>query len=251
MNTLLGLYLMGILTMGQAGPVEDAASRHNEQAFESMQRAQPSQIPGYTGTDVSELEHANDLRTNAHESVRHDPIKTDTIQQAENLSTPETLPGYCGEGDCYQPDVISHQQDVNHSAAVLESTFGGEKANTNSSDVRIYTGKIEKCEHDNWGEMDCCTDEGWGINWNLSQCSVETRKLGDKKAAGLCHHVGHYDVKKRKAGIVVKIIEYETYCCFPSFNCTREINIRKFDLCKFICGEPFAVHILFRSPWFA
>lgn len=124
---------------------------------------------------------------------------------------------YCTQGDCHEIETADHTDDMVKSAAVLDDVLGGGSSYADSgSQARIYTGKAEKCKQDNWGFADCCAEEGWGVDWNLTNCPAETKKLGEKKERGLCHLIGKYEQKIRKLGVVVRVDEYKGYCCFSS-----------------------------------
>ena len=65
-------------------------------------------------------------------------------------------------------------------------------SNKDSVDIKIFTGKGNKCEKDVLGTRNCCTDSGWGKGVGLGSCSYEEQNLGLQKEKGMCVYVGSY-----------------------------------------------------------
>ncbi|HRJ52243.1 MAG TPA: conjugal transfer protein TraN [Candidatus Thiothrix moscowensis] len=116
---------------------------------------------------------------------------------------------FCMDGDKCFDSSYAPNGDFGQAASYLSSAESAAK-DFDTSNMLIFSGQNYKCKKTALGFKNCCRDSGWGIGWNLTQCSESEIILGEKQAAGLCHFVGTYKDKSLFPN------RYNVSCCFNS-----------------------------------
>ena len=117
----------------------------------------------------------------------------------------------CAESGSYQAGT-SLPRVLTYLKAMEEA---GKNSNKDSIDIKIFTGKGNKCEKDVLGSRNCCTDAGWGKGIGIGSCSYEEKNLGLQKEKGHCIYVGSYCFEEESVtGMCIK--KAQSYCCFDS-----------------------------------
>lgn len=241
MRTLLFLCVLAFSFYVHAGEMEDAyargksnAAQYNNGAAKIINTTSLNTIPHNPSeinlrNDIADTDEAKAYALSdpeikaeydeAYKTLEERPdIDERTLIAADEITAnPDKYVhggAYCSNGECN--DLVDEpNQEMIPTTAVLEDVLGGGN-DYSQTGTYIYTGKKEKCKKADWGFADCCTDEGWGVDFHLTSCPKETKKLGEKKAAGKCHYVGKYEEDIEVGGIVVGKDEYKGYCCYSS-----------------------------------
>ncbi|MBE8574105.1 type-F conjugative transfer system mating-pair stabilization protein TraN [Vibrio sp. OPT18] len=118
---------------------------------------------------------------------------------------------FCLEGDCYAGEGQKND-DFAESAAGL-GALGAAAEDFSEDTVKIFTGKPAFCDKKPVGLSDCCSDDGWGNDIGLTQCSEEEIGLGQAKDKGLTIKLGEYCAED-VLGVCIR--KKQSYCQFDS-----------------------------------
>lgn len=117
---------------------------------------------------------------------------------------------YCLDGSCTDQQ---KKADPDFQKSVSALSAANEAGKSFGDFNSIFTGKRKTCDKVFLGYINCCSDEGWGKDIHLAQCSAAEKDLGKDKENLQTVYLGEY-CKKSTAGIC---IEYrKAYCVFPS-----------------------------------
>ena len=114
---------------------------------------------------------------------------------------------YCQDGNCFDAGYEANA-DFGLAASYLSSAEA--MARDMDGSFNIFTGNSHKCKKVALGFKNCCKNSGWGLSFNLSQCSESEKVLGEKRGAGMCHYLGSYKDNSLFPN------RYDSYCCFNS-----------------------------------
>lgn len=129
------------------------------------------------------------------------PGKTRTIEDCSGQL-------FCTDGDqCFDG---SYAPNGDFSLAASYLSAAEEAGKDMDGGLNIFNGNHHKCKKTALGFKNCCKNSGWGLGFNLSQCSESEKILGEKRAAGMCHYLGSYKDGSLFAN------RYDSYCCFNS-----------------------------------
>ncbi|HZW61157.1 MAG TPA: type-F conjugative transfer system mating-pair stabilization protein TraN [Candidatus Babeliales bacterium] len=117
---------------------------------------------------------------------------------------------YCLDGDCVKQE---KQADPDFQKAVSALSAANEAAKSFTNFNSIFAGVKKTCDKLALQFLNCCTNEGWGKDINLAQCSQEEKDLGAAKENLQTVYVGEY-CKKDPLGICLE--HRKAYCVFPS-----------------------------------
>ncbi|GIU51132.1 conjugal transfer mating pair stabilization protein TraN [Shewanella sairae] len=118
---------------------------------------------------------------------------------------------FCLDGDCY---VGEGEENPNFSTAVSGLAGAAEAAESFDADtLQIFTGKPASCSKKPVGLSDCCSDDGWGNDIGLTDCSSEEKGLMEAKEKGLTIDLGEYCAEK-VLGVCIR--KKKGYCQFDS-----------------------------------
>lgn len=118
---------------------------------------------------------------------------------------------YCIDGDC---ESISYEPNKDFTKAVTYLNLlrdMGKDFDPNS--LRVFSGKNYYCGKGIIGFSNCCSDDGWGLDLGIAQCSDDEKMLAEKLNAKLCTYVGTYCGNKI---LGVCLSKRKSYCCFQS-----------------------------------
>ena len=114
---------------------------------------------------------------------------------------------YCQAGNCFD---AGYEANTDFGLAASYLSSAEEMARDMDGSFNIFTGNHHQCKKVVLGFKNCCKNSGWGLSFNLSQCSESEKVLGEKRGAGMCHYLGSY-----KDGSLFPN-RYDSYCCFNS-----------------------------------
>ena len=117
---------------------------------------------------------------------------------------------YCLDGDCVKQQ---KQADPDFQKAVSALSAANEAAKSFTDFNSIFVGVKKTCDKFALGFLNCCTDDGWGKDIKLAQCSQEEKDLGTAKENLQTVYVGEY-CKKNPLGICIE--HRKAYCAFSS-----------------------------------
>jgi hypothetical protein len=164
------------------------------------------------------------------EKIYHCAIDDENTQNSSSLMCGDQ--SYCLDGDCAIGGTYEAGKSLPKVLTYLKTMEEAKKdSNKDSVDIKIFTGKGNKCEKDVLGTRNCCTDSlasfsnaslardsansGWGKGVGLGSCSYEEQNLGLQKEKGMCVYIGSYCSSEEKlTGLCLK--KAESYCCFSS-----------------------------------
>lgn len=122
---------------------------------------------------------------------------------------------FCLTGDCADSDYEANGEMLNAMShlAVLKEAQEDISAD-NSPNVRIFKGQSRQCRKNCFGFRDCCaTQKGWGLRFNLAECSGEERELAEWRDMKKCVFVGTY-CAERAPITKICIRKKSSFCCF-------------------------------------
>lgn len=129
------------------------------------------------------------------------PGKSRTVEDCSAAS-------YCQDGNCFES---GYEANTDFGLAASYLSAASEMAtDLGGTPLSIFTGKHHTCKKVALGFKNCCKDSGWGLSFDLSQCSESEKVLGEKRGAGMCHYIGSYKDNSLFPN------RYDSYCCFNS-----------------------------------
>lgn len=148
------------------------------------------------------------------EKIYHCAIDDDNAENSSSLMCGDQ--SYCLDDNCAIGGTYEAGKSLPKVLTYLKTMEEAKKdSNKDSVDIKIFTGKGNKCEKDVLGTRNCCTDSGWGKGVGLGSCSYEEQNLGLQKEKGMCVYIGSYCSDEEKlTGLCLK--KAESYCCFSS-----------------------------------
>lgn len=117
---------------------------------------------------------------------------------------------YCLDGDCVKQE---KKADPDFQRAVSALSAANEAAKSFSNFNSIFAGVRKTCDKLALGFLNCCTDDGWGKDIKLAQCSQEEKDLGIAKDNLQTVYIGEY-CNKDILGVCLE--HRKSYCVFPS-----------------------------------
>ncbi len=113
------------------------------------------------------------------------PIEQCTATSVTCLGDTICLDGSCGQQD-YQKNT-----DFNQAMAALSAMTNAAKQ-LQGNNPGIFKGESKSCRTTFIGFSNCCSDSGWGLDLNLTNCHQEEQELGQAKQNNLTVFVGEY-----------------------------------------------------------
>lgn len=129
--------------------------------------------------------------------------------ESRNLVCGET--SFCLDGDCYEGEGEENENAAESLAGL--AALGAVAEDFSEDNVMIFTGKGAQCDKKPMGLSDCCSDDGWGNDIGLTDCSAEEKGLLQAKQDGLTIGLGEYCAEK-VLGVCIR--KKKSYCQFDS-----------------------------------
>ncbi|MBR9871466.1 MAG: conjugal transfer protein TraN [Gammaproteobacteria bacterium] len=119
---------------------------------------------------------------------------------------------YCLDGSCYS---AASEPNQNFARAASYLAMIDEMAKDFDQDeLVLFKGEALACDKHLLSYSNCCSEDGWGQDLGLDQCSKEEQRLAEKVQAESSHYVGSYCSKKTVLGVCVT--KTKSYCAFNS-----------------------------------
>lgn len=119
---------------------------------------------------------------------------------------------FCIDGNCQTSEATSNsQEDLNRAVSTLSAL--AEASKNFANDQIIFRGEHKGCRSDGFSFSNCCKEEGWGQDINLTGCDDEEKELIVQKEKGLCTYVGKKCLSEALGSCIKK---KKVYCCFKS-----------------------------------
>lgn len=120
---------------------------------------------------------------------------------------------FCLGGDCRD---ASYDKNTDFAESITQLSTLREMNKTLSTfpEVQVFKGEGLQCKRNPVDFKDCCKNlKGWGVKFNLAQCTPDEQKLAKQRSQNLCVYIGTYCAKKTLGICVTKKM---SFCCFPS-----------------------------------
>ena len=142
-------------------------------------------------------------------------------QDSYDCSTSGTAPSqiscggrvYCINGECDTASYAPNQDFAK--AATWLNLAQGMGSNIDPNTLQIFGGSAESCGIAVLNVSNCCSDNGWGLDVGLANCSAEEKQLATDIQNKLTHYVGTYCAEKDPI-FGICLLEKKSYCKFPS-----------------------------------
>lgn len=118
---------------------------------------------------------------------------------------------FCLDGDCYAGEGQKNDNFAESAAGL--AALGAAAEDFSEDTVNIFTGNPAFCDKKPIGLSDCCSDDGWGNDIGLTECSAEEKGLGEAKKKKLTIKLGEYCAEEV---LSVCIRKKQSYCQFDS-----------------------------------
>jgi conjugal transfer mating pair stabilization protein TraN len=118
---------------------------------------------------------------------------------------------YCLKGDCSNHD-YQKSEDFNKAVSALSGAAEGSKDLDHEQQL-FFKGEGKDCRRDAFNFCDCCSDTGWGKDFNLAKCDEKEKQLAVDKNNKLTVELGEY-CDHETLGICTS--HKKKYCVFRS-----------------------------------
>ena len=120
---------------------------------------------------------------------------------------------YCLTGDCVKQQ---KQADPDFQKGVTGLSVVNEAAKSynlnQGANFPIFGGQVKSCNKDFLNFANCCSDNGWGVDFHLAQCDQESKELGKAKENGTVIYIDSDD----NCVLGGLCSHKKRYCVFPS-----------------------------------